>query len=83
MRMSSTCGRAPASGEGRPAAPGITALGTMGGGGSGHRGVARGGGDGHRGDGGIEGAAPTPFLAGMAENGGRGSRVVVGGGEPR
>jgi hypothetical protein len=57
--------------------------GQWGGGGSGHRGVARGGGDGHRGDGGIEGAAPTPFLAGMAENGGRGSRVVVGGGEPR
>jgi hypothetical protein len=32
----------------------------------------------------IEGAAPTPFLAGMAENGGAGievaSRVGVGGG---
>jgi hypothetical protein len=35
----------------------------------GHHGVARGGDDGHRGDRGVEGAALSPFLAGMAERG--------------
>jgi hypothetical protein len=35
-------------------------------GGRGHRSVARGWDGGHRGDGGIEGAALSPFLAGMA-----------------